>query len=170
MASAVVSYGVIMELSGSRPSTRACIVGGLAQLQRVLGVMVVSTIAILGAMVLLVVPGVIVALMFFVIVPVTVVEDVSISGAMKRSRELTNGRKGDLFLILCLGGLVEAIVELVAHYQLGPQAAHVLRIACSAFTTLYFAVTAAVVYVMLRELREGRQVPELATAFARIRK
>lgn len=35
---------------------------------------------------------------------------------------------------------------------------------------MYFAVAVAVTYFELRKLRDGISVPELATAFARIRK
>jgi hypothetical protein len=170
LAAAVVAYGVIMELYGSRPSARACIVTGFAQLPGVLGVTLVSTLAIAGAMLLLIVPGIIVAMMFYVVVPVTVVERVGIDAAMKRSRELTRGHKGELFLIALLGVAIGTAIELVAHYELGPQAAFVWRGVGQAASTMFFAVTTAVAYVELRKLRDGILVPEIATAFARVRK
>ena len=170
LMSAVVTYGVIMELQGSQPSAGKCITTGFSQLGRVLGVSLVSGIAVVAAMLALVVPGIIVALMLFVVVPVTVVERVGIDDAMKRSRELTSGRKGDLFLILVFGACVSVAVELVAVYELAPDAAFIWRAFGGAVTSMYFAVTSAVAYVVLRRLREGTQVPDLARAFARIRK
>lgn len=170
LTTAVVSYGVIMDLHGSRPSARTCIATGLSQLGRVLGVTLVSTLAIIGAMLLLVVPGIVVALMLYVVTPVTVFEGLGIRASMKRSRELTHGRKGDLFLLMALAGCVGVAIELFAHYELGPDAAYAWRAFGGAFSSMFFAVTAAVAYVELRKLREGTQVPELATAFARFRK
>jgi hypothetical protein len=167
---AVVVYGVIMELQGSRPSTRTCIATGFAQVGRVLGVTFVSTLAMAGAMLLLVVPGIIVALMFYVIVPVTLVEGLGIRAAMKRSRELTHGRKGDLFLILIVGAVIGIPIELFAQSELSHTAALVWRALGSALTTMFFAVTVGVAYFELRKLRDGTHVPELATAFARVRK
>jgi hypothetical protein len=167
---AVVAYGVIMELQGSRPSTRACIATGFAQLGRVLGVTLVSSLAIGGAMLLLVVPGLIVALMFYVVVPVTLAEGLGVRAAMKRSRELTDGRKGDICLIFMLAGVIGILLEAYAYPQLGHDAAILWRGLVSALTTMFFAVTVAVTYVELRKLRDGIEVPELATAFARIRK
>jgi hypothetical protein len=166
---AVLAYGVIMELHGSRPSTRACIASGVGQIVPVLGVTLVSTIVIGGATLFLVIPGIIVALMFYVVVPVTIIERVGIDAAMKRSRQLTHGRKGDLFLIVLLSIAVSVAIELVAQYELGHNAAIAWRALGSALVTMVFAVTTAVVYVELRKLRDGTQVPELATAFARIR-
>jgi hypothetical protein len=170
LATSVVVYGVIMELQGSRPSTKACIAEGFRHMGRVLGVSIVSTIAIGLAMLLLIVPGVILGLMYFVIVPVTVVEKLGIDAAMKRSGELTRGRKGDLFLIAALGMGLAMVFAYVAVSELGPQGAIVLNSAASVFMTMFFSVVTAVTYVELRHLREGTQVPELATAFARIRK
>lgn len=167
---AVVAYGTIMELQGSRPSTRACIATGTAQLGRVLGVTVVSSLAIGGAMLLLVVPGIVVSLMFYVVVPVTLAEGLGIRAAMKRSRELTDGRKGDICLILMLAGAIAIVLELYAFPQLGHDAALVWRGLVSALTSMFFAVTVAVTYFELRKLRDGLEVPALATAFARIRK
>lgn len=167
---AVVAYGVIMELQGSRPSTRTCIATGFAQLGRVLGVTFVSTLAIAGAALLLVVPGIIVSLMFYVVVPVTLVEGLGIREAMQRSRDLTHGRKGDLFLILMLAGMLSLLLEWFAHSELGHEGAMVARALGSVITSLFFAVTVGVTYFELRKLRDGTHVPELATAFARVRK
>lgn len=170
LMSAVVTYGVIMELHGSRPSTGTCIAKGFGQLAPVLGVTMVSTIAIFGAALLLVIPGIVAALVLYVVVPVTVVEEVGIGAAMKRSRALTEGRKRDLFWILALGFTTGIVVELVAIFELDGMAAIVWRALASAGTSMFFAVTAAVAYVELRKLRDGTQIPELATAVARIRK
>lgn len=170
LVSAVLTYGVIMELNGSRPSTGSCIATGFAQLGRVLGVTLLSTLATAGATLLFLVPGIIVYLMLYVVVPITVVEGLGARAAMKRSRELTDGRKGDLFLIVLLVGLAGAGIELVARYQLVGEAADVWRALSSAFTSMFFAVSIGVTYVELRKLRDGTQIPELATAVARLRK
>lgn len=167
---AVVAYGALMELQGSRPSTRACIATGFAQLGRVLGVTLVSSLAIGGAMLLLVVPGIIVSLMLYVVVPVTLAEGLGVRAAMKRSRELTDGRKGDVCLILMLAAAIGIVFEVYAYPQLGHDAAVVWRGFVSALTTMFFSVAVAVTYFELRKLRDGIDVPELAKAFARIRK
>lgn len=166
---AVVVFGVVMELQGTRPSTGACLRVGLAQLARVVGVTIVSTFAIAGATVLLVVPGIIVFLMLYVIVPVTVVEGLGIRAAMTRSRELTRGSKGDLFLLLICAVLTAIPIQVMAG-TLGAEAAIVWRTLSSAFTGMFFAVTVGVAYVELRKLRDGLQIPDMAVAFARFRK
>ncbi len=168
---AVVAYGVIMELQGSRPSTSTCIRTGFGQLGRVLGVSLLTGLAIGAAMLLFIIPGIIVALMLYVVVPVTLVEGLGVRAAMKRSRELTHGRKGDLFLISILGGVASASISYFVHSSgLGREAAVLVQALTSAVTTMFFAVTVGVAYVELRKLRDGLQIPEIAAAFARIRK
>jgi hypothetical protein len=170
LAVGVVSYGVIMELYGSRPSARVCIATGFKHLGRVIGVTLVTTLAIFVAALALVVPGIVVSLMLYVVVPVTIVERLGIDAAMKRSRELTYGHKSDLFLIVLLGIGVGIVIELVAQLELAPEAALVWRGLAQAASMMFFAVTTAVAYVELRRVRDGIQLPEIATAFARIRK
>jgi hypothetical protein len=170
LITSVVAYGVIMELHGTRPSTRSCITTGFAQLGRVVGVTIVSTLAIVGGTVLLVVPGIVIALMLYVVVPVAVYERVGIRTSLKRSRELTDDRKGDLFLIMVLGTGIGFAIEQFAPDQIGREAALLWRALGTAFSSMFFAVTAAVAYVELRKLKDGTQIPEIATAFARIRK
>lgn len=169
LTAAVLAYGVIMELHGSRPPTGVCIARGFGQLGPVIGVSIVAALLIIVATMALVVPGVIVALMFYVIVPVVVVEKLGIDAAMRRSRELTSGRKGDLFLILLLAAGIGIGVQLIAR-DMSPDVAFWWKTLASAFSSMYFAVTSAVAYVILRQLRDGTQIPEIATAFARIRK
>jgi hypothetical protein len=166
---AVVVYGVVMELQGVRPSTGTCIRTGFAQLGRVIGVTIVSTLAMAGATLLLVVPGIIVFLMLYVTVPVTVVEGLGIRAALTRSRELTHGHKGDLFLIFIIVAVTAIPVHLIAG-ELGTEAAVVWRTLTSALLGMFFAVTVGVAYVELRKLRDGLHIPDLASAFARFRK
>src|SRR6476619_7182772 len=130
-----------MELQGSRPSTRACIATGFAQLGRVLGVTIISGLAIGGSMLLLVVPGVIVSAMLYVVVPVTLAVRLGIDAAMKRSRQLTYGYKGDIFLILLLAGAVGLGLELCVYSQLGHTSGLIWRELFSGLTTMFFAVT-----------------------------
>jgi hypothetical protein len=169
VATAFVSYAVVMDMNGSQPSFGACISYGFSSFWRVLGVSLFSGFAILAATMLLIVPGIIVALMFFVIVPVTVIEGVGLDAAMKRSRELTAGRKGDLFVLGMLVGVL--IVPLaIAAVLIEPSSPELPIAVVSGLFGAFMPVVSAVVYVVLRQLREGTQVPELATAFARIRK
>jgi hypothetical protein len=144
--------------------------GSGAQLFLVIAVSIVSTLAIAGATLLLIIPGIVVSLMMYVVVPVTIVEGLGVKAAMKRSRQLTHERKGDLFLIVILGMAIGAGIELVARFELSGEVAFVWRAFGASLAQMFFAVTVAVAYVELRKLRDGTQVPEIATAVARFRR
>ena len=66
------------------------------------GIMVGTWIAIGIGFVLLVVPGIIFALMWALIIPVAVLENSGLSRSAKRSQQLTKGSRGRIFLILLL--------------------------------------------------------------------
>lgn len=167
VATSFVSYAVIMDMNGSQQSLASCLAQGFASFWRVLAVSILSGLVIFAAVLLLIVPGIIVGLMFMVIVPVTVIEGLSPGAAMKRSRELTYGRKGDLFALAMLVGLL-FVPLMVVVVQLDPAVQTISLSVASSLFSAFMSVVSAVVYVVLRQIREGTKVPELATAFARI--
>jgi hypothetical protein len=165
---AAVTYGVIMELHGTRPSLVRCVTIGVSQPFGVLGVVALSALAIVGGLLLLVVPGIVVVLMLYVVVPVAVIERPGVMAALRRSRELTDGYKGALLVIvvaLQLGtyGANEMLGDIL------PVSTFVVEYVVEAIVGVFSAVTAAVAYTLLRQTREGTQVPELATAIVRTR-
>jgi hypothetical protein len=71
------------------------------------------------ATLLLIVPGIIVALMWALAVPVAVLEDASLGEATSRSRALTAGHRGRVFVIFVVFFLLTAIVSGVLESPLG---------------------------------------------------
>ncbi|MDB4960555.1 MAG: hypothetical protein JWP01_554 [Myxococcales bacterium] len=167
MIAAAVTYGVIMELNGTRPSVRKCVTIGLAQIGPVIAVMLLSTLAMWGGFILLVVPGLIVAMMTYVVVPVAVIEKPGIRASLRRSRELVNGHKGKLF-VTTLVLLVPTGLDLLLKQSVSETAMMVVRLGINALSGLFGALLSAVAYTLIRQEKEGTQVPELATAFARL--
>lgn len=170
LIAAAVTYGVIMELHGTRPSYRECITRGFAQIGPALGASALSLFVIFGGLLLLVVPGVILMLMLWVVVPVAVTEKPGSLESLRRSRELTDGHRGSLLVILVVVwsaayALEEALVDMFE-----PSTLALMWLGIDAVVGLFFALTAAVAYTQLRALKEGVQMPELARAFAKLRK
>jgi len=178
--SAALTYGVVMELQGQRASIGACVATGFARFFPVLGVALLSALAVVGGMLALVVPGVIVTCMLYVATPASVIEKPGVMGALKRSRELTAGRKGSIFgLLLILAVLGFGANKLVAAVFL-PNAgdpAHLDETYHRLATYMYAdlaraivvgsigAVMAAVAYYYLRNSKEGTTADELAKVF-----
>lgn len=170
---AALTFGVVKELQGERASIGACFATGMSRFLPVLGVALLEGIAIIGGMILLIVPGIIVACMLFVATPASVIEKPGIIGALKRSRELTQGNKVGIFGLLVvlgvLGFVLQKIVEKVLFDPLRFEAT--LRpylyadLARQLIVGSLGAVIIAVAYYFLRSSKEGTSASELARVF-----
>ncbi len=107
--------------------------------------------------ILLLVPGIILACMMFVAVPACVVERLGPFAAIKRSIELTKGRKMPVFLVLATWFGFAMITSVGGIYGV-EWVGEILR-------TMLFAVMGAVVYVHLRGIRDGINAVSMASVF-----
>ncbi len=67
------------------------------------------------------VPGMIAALMFYVAIPVSVIEGPGISESLRRSREMTDGYKKTIFLALIVVGMIQGLLGTVPSLLVNPQ-------------------------------------------------
>jgi hypothetical protein len=170
-ASATITYGVVMELSGKRASIGACIATGFKRLFPVLGVAILTGLAIVGGMILLIVPGIIIACMLYISTPASVIEKPGITGALGRSRELTRGHKGEVFGILFILWLIGWGVQKVQGAVMNPHDLHSIQV--NAYVSLIVqvllgslgAVMCAVTYFYLRSEKDGTSADDLARVF-----
>ncbi len=79
----------------------------------ILGLGILAALGIAVGSVLLIVPGVILALAWCVALPVMVIEDRGIIDSFKRSAELTRGKRWAIFLLFLIVGVVTFVFELV---------------------------------------------------------
>ena len=166
LIAAALTYGVVLELNGARPSFRDCVLRGLRQLPRALGAAVLSMLLLFVGF-LLVLPGVIGMLALYVVVPVAIIERLPAMDVMRRSRDLTYGHKGDVFLILLLVALASAGVTYGVKESVSPASFPYVTTILEALIASFTSVLAAVAYTLLRHEKDGTTVPEIATAFAR---
>lgn len=168
---ATITYGVVKELQGQRASIGACIANGFKRMLPALGVALITGLAVGGAFLLLIVPGIIVYCMLYVSVPVSVVEQPGVLASLRRSRELTAGHKGQVFGILLLifimtfgismllGNMIK--LDTMSHIRTYLYAVLGVQIVFGAFG----AVVAAVTYTSLRGDKEGTSANDLASVF-----
>lgn len=107
IASAAMLYGVIEDLHGKRPGIGALIGVGLKRMLPVIGVGILSALAMFAGFICLIVPGIILMCMLYVAVPAAVIERPGVVGALKRSQELTGGYKLQIFGIIIILGLIQ---------------------------------------------------------------
>ena len=97
--------------AGKKPTTSEVLRFGLSRLLPILLVSVLVGLAVIGGLLLLIVPGIIFAIRFTVAVPALVVEDARGREAMRRSWRLVKGYSGRVFGITLLAGLIAGIVS-----------------------------------------------------------
>ena len=117
-----LTYGVVRHLRGGPAGFAQTFFESIRRLLPVALIAIVVGIATVVGFALLIVPGVIIGLMLWVAVPAAAVERNGL-GALRRSRELTQGYKGQLFGLALLLGVCEyvalSLVDRPARHQGG---------------------------------------------------
>jgi hypothetical protein len=98
---AIVS-GVHAHLSGARPTGRELLSLGLRRALPLFGLALLSGLAIGFGMLLLIVPGLILASIWSVAVPALIIENKGVGEALERSSHLTRGVRGQIILLMLL--------------------------------------------------------------------
>jgi hypothetical protein len=168
VATGAITYGVVEALRGRPVRLTSCLAVGLLRLGPLFLVAFLSIVAIMGGLLLLVVPGIIFACMLWVAEPAAVVERLGIFGALQRSYQLTDGNRwsilGVLILLALIGVAASVTVTLVLPQSLGSARAVVQQILGSLSQSLS-AVACAVGYHDLRSVKEGVSAEVLGSVF-----
>lgn len=140
----------------------------MRRLPAILGVTLLTTLAMLLGIVLLVIPGFIVMTIFYVAVPACVVERVGATQSLGRSRFLTKGQRWRIFAIVLLVLLASAALSYVVRLVAGPFGMIprlVIDLLWRSVSMAFGAVLSAVVYYRLRMLKEGVDIAAIANVF-----
>ncbi len=166
---ATLVFAIYSHMRGDRVGIGACISRGFSSLFPVVGVALITGLLILAGCFLLI-PGIILAMMWWVVVPAAVVEKLGVGAAMKRSAELTAGHRGAVFLAIILlvvligvfGGLVGFVIAMFGASETVISWAG--DISGVIFGSLG-AIAPAVGYYHLRMAKEGLETGDLAAVF-----
>lgn len=164
---ATLIYGAIQDLRGERVSIAACLRRALAVILPVIGVAILVTLAIGVGFVLLIVPGLIVLVMYFVAMPVAVVEQPGVFASLRRSAELTKGHRWTVFFVFVLIAVVQIVIGVVLELipSLGFTVDVVIETVVQSFISAWYAVITAVAYFNLRYVKEGVDIDQIAAVF-----
>ncbi|HVM84997.1 MAG TPA: hypothetical protein VMW18_13995 [Candidatus Binatia bacterium] len=168
LTQAAINYGTFQDLRGQRASFGDCLGRGLAMLPKVVVAAILASIGIgIGSMLLLI-PGIILSLMWWVFVPAIVVENAGITDSLGRSSSLTSGHRWGIFGLLFLVGVAQGLVGFVAGL-IGSIGGTVLSQILDILVTVVFiaftSVMTAVGYYYLRAEKEGIQIDDIARVF-----
>ena len=132
--------------------------GARATAHSVVASVIVAALTVLG-LVLLVVPGVYVALSFFFVRQEIAVEDKGVVEALRDSWALTDGDRWELLGLAVLVAVVNLLAGLpsAAFGFLNPVAGALVAVSVGAVTTVFGVAAATRAYVQLREERAGNE-------------
>jgi hypothetical protein len=114
----LLTYGAVFQvamqdLHGQTVATDAMVKTALAKFLPLLGLAILLGLGVFAGCLLLIVPGVILALAWSVAFPALVLENRGIFDAFRRSAALTRGKRWSIFLLFLLVGIVIGVIELV---------------------------------------------------------
>jgi hypothetical protein len=174
---AAVIRGTLTYLNGEPVRLGDCLSAGFRSFLPIVVIAFLSLLGMTAGMILLVIPGIILALAWSVVIPVRVVENTGISESFGRSRALTKDHRWKILALFLLYFLAAVVIELVTAPFLGisilrPSLASAMaspavvvswieRVVFSALT----AVGIASIYYELRLVKEGVGASQLAAAF-----
>jgi hypothetical protein len=169
VATAIIVYGTLRELAGRPARLREILRHGLAFLAPAALLGVVTTLAFLAGLALLVVPGLIIAVWFWVAVPVMVVERRGVRASLTRSRDLTAGSRWPIFALVLLSIAMFAgfgyAMAVVVDYETAFWLSLATELGGNSLLVAFWAVVSTVSYVDLKRIREGAGVEEIAAVF-----
>ncbi len=169
LVTAAVIYGVFQDLRGQRAGIGDCLSHGLAAILPVVIASVLFGLLLGVAFILLIIPGFLVWLAFWLYVPAIVVEKRGIIESFKRSGFLTKRRRWTAFglwLVVVIASIVASmLLTMLSVSVLGASASTVVLYVWQALATAFMAVMTAVSYYYLRVDKEGIAIDDIAAVF-----
>ena len=167
LATGAVTFAVFQRMRGRNTEVGESLRVGLSNLGSVLLVAVLQGLAVMGGLLLCVIPGIIFAVMYSLAVPVAIEEKPGASEAMSRSSSLTEGNRREIFFALLGLILVEIGLGVVAGVIgfIGTAVAIAMTLAAQVLTSGLFATAYTVMYYRLRSVKESLDVDQIASVF-----
>ncbi len=184
LLTATLVYGTVRDLRGRPAGLGECIAQGVALLLPVFLVAVLATLALMVGFMLFIVPGIVLMVFWWVLIPTVVVERPGLLRAFGRSMELTKGyrwRVFALFLVIVVGYIVIGMVVGAASFgalfsttdlenlEAATRSSFDIFVLIdwllSSLLAAFWSVMAAVSYHDLRIAQEGADSNEIAAVF-----
>ena len=169
-------YAAVEHYRGRKAPIGASLRTAFARLLPIVVVGFLYGLAVTVGLFLLVIPGLLIAVIWLVVIPATVVEKKGIGEAFGRSRELTKGSFWPLFGLVVLYVILSAGIGFLAVSLTGMSPATgaititpayvVLQLVSATVTGAIAAAGVAAVYYELRQNKDGVGAEDLADVFA----
>ena len=176
LLAAGVTRATITDLQGERPAWGPTLNAAVGLILPLTGLTILFWLGFMAGWVLLFVPGIIVAVMWSVAVPVLVAERPGVIASFGRSRALTKGARWSIFGLLLVAAIILYAPALLVPFLssgLDPVAlseqtgspAGIIGSILSGFASMLFSAIIAAIFVELRVVKDGVTVDQLAAVF-----
>jgi len=169
MIQGAMVYGAFNQMRGRPFSVGESLSKGFVRFLPLLGVAVLSGLAITIGFLLVIIPGIWLVCMFYVAVPVCVAEHGGVTGSLSRSAELTKGYRWKILglaLIVGIGTIVvSGILSFIGRMIAGPIGGSIVGLVLQVYTIALFGILAALSYYTLRSIKEGIDIDRIANVF-----
>jgi hypothetical protein len=169
LAQAVILYGAFQAMRGRPVNLGECLKVGLSRFLPIIGLIICAYLAIWVGFMLFIVPGLILAIMWYVATPVCVVEQRGPLASLGRSSELTKGHRWKIFGMVALLYIAAMIVGLIIGALLGLTRSPILVTLGTLVWTgawgAFYAIFGVVTYHDLRVAKEGVDTDQIAAVF-----
>ena len=176
LAAGAVIYGTVQDLRGRRVGLGECFSKGLSVLLPVVGVALLFTVFAGIGMLLLIIPMFFIVVIYWVCIPVAVVERPGVFASFARSAELTKGNRWRVFGLFLLYLVIFFGISLVIGVGLGALLlfdtsgtseglTYLINYLVQSVVGALYAVMLGVSYYRLRVDREGVDIDQIAGVF-----
>ena len=177
VAQGAIVYGAVRSLDDQRTSFTECVGRGLVLALPLLAIVILYSLGVIVSFMLLVVPGVVFVCVYFVVMPVTVMEKPGIFRSFSRSAELTRGNRWRILGLLALSMLVTfvaafgfglvigIIIAFVGPGENALLAGALFEAVINAVLIVFFASLVSVTYYDLRHFEGGANLEKLSSVF-----
>jgi hypothetical protein len=169
LSQATLLYGAIQKMRGEEFGIGESLGRGFARFFPILGMLICAGLGAGLASLVFLVPGVVLAVAWYVALPACIIEKLGPIASLRRSAYLTKGNRWRIFgIALIIGG-----VSIVVQFALFPLLAVVVGHTASAIGSFiwmalfqaFSSVVIAVLYHDLRVAREGVDINQIAAVF-----
>lgn len=177
-----ITYGSIVFYNGRKASIGECLSTGVRFSLPLVGVAIVTSIGIFFGLILVIIPGIMMAVRWSVAAPAVVMEGSGVMGSIERSSKLTSGSRWRIFLLLLIYVVLSYLIQFVVLLPAGVAAAATAAISANDDYTSslsYFALIAvgaivtavltgaglSALYFELRTMKDGVSTNDLAKVF-----
>ncbi|HEY1877298.1 MAG TPA: hypothetical protein VGG66_07490 [Rhizomicrobium sp.] len=172
---AALTQSTICWLNNEKPNFGNSLSVAVKNFLPLVGIALLAGLGVMLGMVLIFIPGIILAMMWSVVVPVKIVEGTSINESFGRSRALTKGYRGRIFLLFLAYFVVAIVINIVISLLMAgtmlPKPGDInpaylafgwiVRVVLASIT----AVGVTSIYYELRLVKEGIGAQQMAAAF-----